>query len=220
MAFRGCAWLGTMSSLIWYAAYGTNLDRDRLGCYLAGGTPRGGARPTPGARDPRPPRADRAVHLPGSVYFAWSSPTWGGGVAFLDPTAAGSSPGRAYLLTHEQFSDVVAQEMHRPPGVDLDLAVLGGHRSWAFGEGRYETLHVLDEIDGDPVVTFTAPTTAPLDYLAPSAAYLSVMGGGLMASHGWDAATAAAYLMGCRGIGESWTSESIAAVLDLDTSGG
>lgn len=202
-----------MTELIWYAAYGTNLDRNRLGCYLEGGTPPGGSRATPGARDPRPPRADRAVHLPGSVYFAWDSLTWGGGVAFLDPSADAASPGRAYLLTHEQFSDVVAQEMHRTPGVDLDLAVLGGHRSWAFGDGRYETLHVVDEIDGAPVVTFTAPETAPLDYRAPSAAYLSVMGRGLMAGHDWQPSRVATYLLGCRGIGSQWTVEDVTALL-------
>jgi len=201
------------TSEIWYAAYGSNLDPRRLACYLQGGTPPGGSRATPGARDPRPPRAARAVSLPGDVYFAWNSSTWGGGVAFLDPVAAGTSPGCAYLLTHEQFSDVVAQEMHRPPGVDLDLGVLGGQRSWAFGDGRYETMHVLDAIDGVPVVTFTAPTTAPLDYLAPSGSYLTVMGVGLMGSHGWDAGEVASYLMGCRGIGGGWTVESISALL-------
>jgi len=203
-----------MPPLIWYAAYGTNLDAARLDCYLVGGTPPGGARAAPGARDPRPPRAVRTVDLPGSVYFAWDSPTWGGGVAFLDPTAAGTSPGRAYLLTQEQFSDVVAQEMHRPPGVDLDLAVLGGERMWAFGDGRYETLHVVDEIDGDLVVTFTAPASAPLDYRAPSAAYLTVMGRGLLASRGWEPARVADYLVGCRGIGEQWDGASVAALLD------
>ena len=202
-----------MTALIWYAAYGSNLDRTRLGCYLEGGIPAGGARATPGARDPRPPRDDRAVHLPGSVYFAWNSHTWGGGFAFLDPTAPSTSPGRAYRLTHEQFSDVVAQEMHRIPGSDLDLSILGGNRSWAFGTGRYETLHVIDELDGDPVVTFTAPTSAPLDYRPPSAAYLAVMGRGLMATHGWDPASVAAYLLGCRGIGEDWTTEALTALL-------
>jgi hypothetical protein len=204
------------TGLVWYAAYGTNLDAARLGCYLAGGTPPGGARATPGARDPRPPRADRPLHLPGSVYFAWDSPTWGGGVAFLDPTAPTTSPGRAYLLTAEQLSDVVAQEMHRPPGVDLDLAVLGRHRTWAFGDGRYETLHVVDEIDGAPVVTFTAPPSAPLDHHAPSAAYLTVMGRGLVASHGWTPEQVADYLLGCRGIGEEWSEDAVAALLRPD----
>ncbi|MEN8672665.1 histone deacetylase [Nocardioides sp.] len=198
---------------IWYAAYGSNLDPRRLACYLEGGTPPGGSRATPGARDPRPPRAARALMLPGDVYFAWDSPTWGGGVAFLDPEGAGTSPGCAYLLSQEQFSDVVAQEMHRPPGTDLDLGVLGRRRSWAFGEGRYETMHVLGEVDGVPVVTFTAPSTAPLDYRAPSRSYLTVMGLGLMGSHGWDAGAVASHLMGCRGIGETWTVSSIAALL-------
>lgn len=78
-----------MDDLIWYAAYGSNLSAERLHLYLQGGTPAGGRLGVPGARDPSPPRERRAVELAGSVYFAWESPTWGGGIAFLDPHAPG-----------------------------------------------------------------------------------------------------------------------------------
>ena len=36
---------------VWYAAYGSNTDAARFGCYLRGGCPEGGARSYPGCRD-------------------------------------------------------------------------------------------------------------------------------------------------------------------------
>ena len=113
---------------LWYAAYGSNMAADRFACYLAGGCPtrshRGlarGARPHAASGDVRP------VRLDGSVYFAWESPTWGGGIAFYDPDGLGR-PSARYLLDLSQFSDVAAQEMHREPGTDLDLAELWDDR--------------------------------------------------------------------------------------------
>lgn len=119
--------------LIWYAAYGSNLHLVRLTAYLAGGRPPGGARVYPGCRDPSPPRAMRPITLPGRVHFALESAVWTGGMAFYDPLDPGDTPARAYLLTAEQFADLAAQEMRRPPGTDLDLtpALTHGRATWA-----------------------------------------------------------------------------------------
>jgi len=204
--------------VLWYASYGTNLDLARLTCYLAGGTPLGAALACPGARDASPPRDDRALTLPGSVYFSWESPSWGGGVAFYDPAPAAvehdRAAARAYLLTTEQFCDVVAQEMHRPPGADLDLAELLATGTTAIGAGRYETLLTVDRIDGVPVVTFTSPASAHPPVLnAPADAYLATMGRGLVGGLGWDVPRAAAYLLGRPGVGAHRTLESLQALL-------
>ena len=55
--------------------------------------------------------------------------------------AKGEVAARAYLITTEQFVDVLAQETRRPPGMTLDLEPLfqgdsystgvGGYRSWS-----------------------------------------------------------------------------------------
>lgn len=203
-----------MTDRIWYAAYGTNMALDRLTCYLAGGTPPGASLACPGGRDPSPPQDVRPVALQGGVYFAWESPTWGGGIAFYDPHSAGTSVGRAYLLTAGQLSDLAAQEMHRPPGADLDLDELLRTGACTLGPGRYESLHVVGRLDDEPVVTFTAswePDGA--HHNAPVAAYLTTMGRGLLEGQGWTAADAAAYLMERPGIGPDWTATSIEALL-------
>ena len=136
---------------LWYAAYGSNLARDRLEAYLSGGRPAGATRHYPGARDPSPPIDDRPLLLPGRLFFAWKSPTWGGGIAFYDADADGTVYARAYRITAEQFSDLAAQEMRRDPGAELDLSQVLAQRRHSYGPGRYETLHLVGELDDLPV---------------------------------------------------------------------
>ncbi|HKS49974.1 MAG TPA: histone deacetylase [Amycolatopsis sp.] len=200
--------------LVWYVSYGSNMNAARFGCYLAGGTPDGGKRAFPGCRDPQAAIATRGHELPGGIYFATESLVWGGGRAFYDPALPGTAPARAYLITAGQFSDVAAQEMYREPDGDLDLsAVLAAGRA-ELGPGRYETLLCAGELDGYPVLTFTAPwSSTDVDLLAPSAAYLRMLATGLCEAHGWDIPRVADYLATCPGAAGTWTAESIATTL-------
>lgn len=201
------------TDLIWYAGYGSNLSAARLRLYLEGGTPLGASLGVPGSRDPSPPRDRRALEMTGSVYFAFESPTWGGGIAFYDPAGPGTSVGSAYLLSRGQLYDVAAQEMHRPPGADLDLDTLLAAGTHVFGPGRYETMHVVGAIDGHPVVTMTATWEGAVPYRAPSPAYLRTVGLGLRESQGWTATQAAAYLLARPGIGPDWDETAIKQLL-------
>ncbi|UED88507.1 histone deacetylase [Streptomyces profundus] len=188
---------------------------ERLGHYLRGGSPPGGGVAHPGCRDPSPPPRTRPVMLPGVLYFATESAVWSGGRAFLDPDAPGRAPAVAHLLTVGQFSDVAAQEMGRAPGRDLDLpALLGASGRAALGPGRYETLVLAGEHEGVPMVTFTAPWR--LDAVAgnaPAAAYLRMLGSGLMAGHGWSAVSTAGYLAARPGAAGRWTAEAVRRLL-------
>ncbi|MEU6128016.1 histone deacetylase [Saccharopolyspora sp. NPDC047091] len=201
--------------LIWYASYGSNMHADRFRHYLEGGTPPGGRRACPGSRDPRPPRRTGGHRTPGGVYFATESQVWGGGRAFLDPELPGSAALRAYLVTPGQFADVVAQEMYREPGGDLDLREVLRTGRQVIGPGRYETLLHVGERDGHPVLTFTAPwSAAEVPLLAPSAEYLRMLLGGLRAGQGWDARTAAEHLAAMPGARGSWRAADIARLAD------
>jgi len=199
---------------VWYASYGSNMSAGRLACYLTGGRPPGATRTYPGARDRSLPTDVRPVELAGCVYFAWHSPTWDGGIAFYDPGGPGSSVGRAYRLTRGQLSDLLEQEMHREPGVDHDLSELLADGVAVVGAGRYETMHVVGDLDGLPVVTFTSPEQLhAADHNEPSAAYLATMVRGLVEGHGWDADRVATYLLDRPGIG-SWDAERIRSLVD------
>jgi hypothetical protein len=169
---------------VWYAGYGSNLDPDRFDCYLLGGCPPGATRTYPGTRDGSPALDTRPCVMPGRLVFAWHSPTWGGAIAFHDPAGDGRVLATAYLLTRRMFSDVLEQEMWREPGPDHDLTEVLASRRHELGPGRYETLHLTGELDGRPVLTFTAADPSALEPGQPAPAYLATMARGLRAVHG------------------------------------
>ena len=185
---------------VWYVSYGSNMAARRLAVYLEGGVPVGGSHHNPGARNSSPPRRSVPVDLPGAIYFAGTSPQWGGGVAFYDHDAQqhGPTAARAYLVTAEQFADVAAQEMHRVPqvGDPLEEVVIGGidggvHRA---GPGRYETLVEVGRLEGAPLLLFTAPDGIDhVEHTRPTPAYLEMLATGLRESRGWDHHAVAAY---------------------------
>ena len=174
------------------------MARERLACYLLGGRPPGARRYYEGARDRSLPREDRAVHLPGRLWFAGESSVWGGGMAFYDHDAEGPTPARAYRITAGQLVDIAAQEMHRSPahGDPLEAVLLAGLAGrHAAGPGRYETLVAVGRLDGLPMLTFTAPHGhADVPHAAPSAAYVAMIAAGLREAHGWSGAEVADYL--------------------------
>jgi hypothetical protein len=188
-----------VSSEVWYVSYGSNMCRDRLAAYLLGGRPEGARRSYVGARTPEMPVDDVAVELPGRLYFAGRSITWGGGIAFYDHDEPGPTAARAYRITAEQFADVAAQEMHRLPeeGDPIEEIIVGGldagrHEA---GPGHYETLIEVGRRDGLPMLTFTAshgfdavPHTRPTD------AYLAMLAQGLSEAWGWTDEDVEAYL--------------------------
>lgn len=198
--------------LLWYAGYGSNLDPARFDCYLMGGAPPGATRGYPGTRDAVAARETRALTVPGRVTFAWESPTWhGGGVAFFDAQAPGpldgESPVSAYLITRRQFSDVLEQEMWRDPGIDHDLTAVWGEGRHAVGPGHYETVVMLGEMGGHPVLTFTAAELPAVN--SPDPGYLATMVRGLRGVHGWDDDQIVDYLLGCAGAAPTWTRDAL-----------
>jgi hypothetical protein len=201
--------------LLWYVSYGSNLSAARFGCYLAGGRPPGARRVYPGCRDRLAARRTEPAWLTGGVYFASESPTWTGGIAFLDTTMPATAAARGYLITAGQFSDVVAQEMRRVPTSDLNLTELLDTGRQKLGDGRYETLVRVGETGGFPMVTFTAPwRMSDVDTRTPAAAYLRMIGLGLRETHGWSVAQASGYLAALPGAAGHWSSTAIAAALD------
>lgn len=84
---------------IWYACYGSNINRARFMRYINN------------CSDTTPPVGDRPFELPYSIYFAASSVRWENkAVAFLDDTKAGYALGRIYKITREQYEEVKLQE--------------------------------------------------------------------------------------------------------------
>jgi hypothetical protein len=148
---------------VYYASYGSNLYEERFMVYINGGSLPGNQRVYSGTVDPTPPTDTAPVALPGAQFFAGDSRAWTGGVAFLDTSQQSSrSLGRAYRITGEQFSDVVAQENGGSAGrstIDVTRAVDSASGVINTG-GLYGQLVHVGDFQGAPVVTFTAPFTA------------------------------------------------------------
>jgi hypothetical protein len=213
-------------AVVWYAAYGSNMRRERLRRYVEGGAggAQGGARSYPGCADRRMPVRDTAVELPGTLYFATHSPVWGGGRAFYDPDAPGTVWGRAYLVTAGQLRDIAAQEMYaRPreypgpgpgpdPGPDFGAAVAAGRLR--LGPGRYETVVCPGRLDGVPLLTFTAPWGVDgVEHTAPSPPYLTQIALGLREAGRLTGPEIAHYLASRPGAAGHWTPARILALL-------
>jgi hypothetical protein len=194
---------------LWYVAYGSNLSLERFRVYLEGGTPVSGARGYPGARDSRGPVQDTSLLVPGGLRFGGVSSVWGGGMAIYDPEAAGEIAVRAYLLTAEQFVDVLAQEMRLQPDLDVDLTAVSETGWHSLGPGRYQTVAQLGDRDGLPMLTFTSADVNHHPLNAPTAGYLRTIARGLRESHGWSGAAIARYLAQFPGVTGAWSPSSI-----------
>jgi hypothetical protein len=198
---------------VWYAAYGSNLSRERFRAYLEGGTPAGARRHYAGSRDTSPPRESRVLRLPGRLGFTGTSKVWGGGRAFFDPGGDGEVVARAYQVSFGQFSDVVAQESHRDPGRDLER---GADGRFAALSPFYDTVLELDPDDGDsdgvPMMTITARAAASEPPVPPAAPYLSTILAGLADGCGLDAEARADYLLQARGVAPAWDRAGLLAL--------
>ncbi len=196
---------------VWYVSYGSNLDPDRLRTYLAGGRPDGGHHTYAGARNTDPPTERRPCLIPHKLYFAGESRTWGGGIAFLDHELVEPAPtfGHAYRLTIDQFEDVAAQETGRPTApIDIDHVCAAG--SVTLGNGRYDRIVWLGDVEGIPQLTFTSPAPASVTPTAPPRArYLRRIMVGLRTVHGLTANQIADYLLARDGIGDHWPHEDL-----------
>lgn len=171
---------------IWYASYGSNLLEERFLCYIRGGKPAGSNTQHKGCRDKTLPIDNKEIHINHELYFARKSRSWGnGGVAFI---CTRSNPqtrtlGRMYLITTEQFIDVVKQENDFTGSLNIDFEKAVHSGSLVFKKTQwYGNLIYLGEHSGSPIFTFThendiSPPTRP------SESYLKTIIKGIRETH-------------------------------------
>lgn len=176
---------GTSSRhLVWYASYGSNLNyRDRFMCYISGGKPPGSSTTNPGCRDKKPPLDSRPIELNFELYFAHYFKGWRGAAAFIrgPGNAQDVTLGRMYLITDDQFNDVVLQENGKQvdgtrfvPSFDDLLNQQSSILSSQLYYGRLLRIRVEERA---PVLTFT--TSKDLLIGPPSEAYIKVIVSGI-----------------------------------------
>lgn len=89
----------TDSPHVWYACYGSNVNKMRFMKYIDGCT------------DKTPPAEDRPFRFEHNIYFAKTAGNWySGGKAFLDDTCVGEAYGRIYKITKAQYEEIKRAE--------------------------------------------------------------------------------------------------------------
>ncbi len=177
----------TDPELIWYASYGSNLSLNRFMCYVQGGQAEGSTLVNPGCRDKTPPRSSAPLEIHHELYFARADDEWGnGGVAFVRNKTdnAVTTLGRKYLITKEQFTDVINQEnaSEGPLAFDFNAAEAAGglvvrKNAW------YGRVLFLGRESGHPIFTFTSEDDLDGEINAPSVPYLATIARGLLEAH-------------------------------------
>ena len=100
--------------MLWYATYGSKINRDHFLEYIRGGKSAFNGQTMAGCRNKQDPIRDYALVIRHELYFARNSVPWGGAVAFVRAEESKvQTLGRAYLITAEQFTDIACQQNGR-----------------------------------------------------------------------------------------------------------
>ncbi|MEM7287552.1 MAG: hypothetical protein AAF480_14470 [Actinomycetota bacterium] len=116
-------------------------------------------------------------------------------MAFIDPRRTDATTlARAYLITIEQFQDVLAQESGREVGSEVDLGGVVSGGSSVLGDGNYDRVVNVGSEDW-PMLTFTTPRA--VDELSPNPpgeAYRATIVRGVVEAHGLSPVEAERYV--------------------------
>lgn len=148
-----------------YAAYGSNLLKERFMAYIKGGVFEG--KEYDGCEDKRDPVDLGWMYVPYRLYFAKESGRWDDkGIAFLtcekEPDSEYHAIVRLWKITESQFEDIQKQE----------------------GKGWYNKILYLGEKDSLPIKTITGCWLNEIN--PPSERYLNIIKKGLKETTGWD----------------------------------
>jgi hypothetical protein len=156
---------------------------DRFNCYIQGGQPKGSNNIYKGCTDKTLPTESEEIYIKSELYFANKSKSWNGsGVGFIktDFNENKSTLGRMYLITQEQFVEVVKQETNNNSDLNIDFekakksgSIIFRKKSW------YGNLLYLGEQNGNPIFTFTNERNLNDKINAPNKEYLSMIISGI-----------------------------------------
>ena len=204
---------------VWYLSYGSNLSRERFLCYIKGTQYKDNARCEQGCRDNRLPMDDRTIIIQNELFFSFKIPQWQNmGVAFIRKQKSNTARTfcRMYLLTQEQFEDVVKQEndvdVNQNIEIDYDRLNEVGHIS-LFEDSYYGSLLKIDEVDSLPVYTFTL-NHEPVEYMQPSREYLRSIINGIKNSHSPSCGEIAEAFIRLKGIDGHYTYQELLSFVE------
>ncbi|MEH7223319.1 hypothetical protein V7112_05830 [Bacillus sp. JJ1566] len=204
-----------MKQYVWYASYGSNINRDRFLCYIKGGRPKGSNETEVGCKDPSSPIDEGTFTISYPLYFAKEAGRWGSkGVAFISASKNDNAVtySKKYLITSEQFLDVLKQE-NSGIQFNIDLEKVKESGSMVFRKKAwYGRILYLGDDNGYPIYTFTAPWDMDdITFNKPSHEYLETIISGLKEYYSKDEIYH--YLKNKPGIKGLYTAEEFGGVM-------
>lgn len=190
---------------VWYVCYGSNIYTERFMTYINGGRIPGKDTIETGCHDKTPPKAEKKYILPYELYFAGNSKRWGNaGVAFIkdEKSKDKKTYGKMYLISLEQFIDVVCQENNCQMGMFGEkefLEMIHEGKYVLFPERKYGKLMCIGYDNDIPLVTFTA-NQIDTNINSPSEEYIKMLAKGIGNTHGLNNRELADYFQGLAGV--------------------
>lgn len=201
-----------MNKYVWYASYGSNISYDRFMCYIKGGKPEGATKTYFGCADKISPIDQKPIKIPHELYFAKKSPTWdGGGVCFINPKkdVQVETLGNMYLITQEQFMEVVQQENGSKESMKIDFEKIETEKSFNISKAPYGNLLFLGRENNAPIFTFTNEKFLKNEINPPNVHYLKTIIKGLIQIHQLNQQALKTYLLSKKGVDMSIISNSL-----------
>ncbi len=206
---------------VWYATFGTGLSKDNFNCLIRGGVMEGSRVTHQGCRDNTLPDKDKFLSLPFELFFAGESKSWHGGRLILDTkrTSNAHTIARAYLITIEQFEDIVAQEnlQGQPARLPLSRAIHHGYAKieGIQGERLYDELLYCGHEDRTPMFTLTS-SQPRFPGAPPSSGYTLALMKGLSQNPNMTTEAVVDYIARTPGISEKFIKEELPDIMNED----
>jgi len=203
---------------VWYLSYGSNLNKHRFYCYILGGQPPGSMETEKGCKDATVSVHVRGKTIPHEMVFAGTSTRWNNkGVAAIDPKKDPTTLtyGRMYLITKDQFFDLIKQENYIPLNQKVDWTLpTEGEEKILLPQNWYGKLLHLGDEEGYPIYTFTIlEDFNEIQINPPDGSYIKIIQKGLEESHIFSLWEVEKYFMQLRGIKGYYSREELRQIL-------
>jgi hypothetical protein len=200
---------------IWYASYGSNLSRERFMCYIDGGKPKNSTKIEKGCNDKTPPKDDRPHRIKHALYFARISKKWNNGGSCILSVKHDENKitlGRKFLITVEQFLDIVSQN-NGVDNIEIDFENVIKKGSKSINDSLSGNILYLGDEDGYPIFTFTSHFDE-IEYVRPDILYLATIGAGVKGTFNMTTEQLTDYFMGLDGIKHNYTKDDLFGQLE------
>jgi hypothetical protein len=188
---------------IWYASYGSNLQEERFHYYIIGGSPVGSKKVYEGCKDRTLPINNQEIIINSELYFAKKSKVWNnGGVCFIKINFDKNTTtlGRMYLITKDQFIDVVKQETGGTEELKIDFEKVKLNGSLIIKEKSWYGNIIFLGISSDfPIFTFTNEANLEV-FNKPDDSYLKTIIKGIKQTYNLSSNEIVSYLSNKKGI--------------------